>query len=350
MPNSSGSSAYGDPWDTPQVVDYLKQSDPKNTSSWFTPYQQYNQADQWSIYKSVNPTSGVVNNGIKNPAPYSGGTGARRGGGGGGGGGGGAAGLDQGQLDWYASMLRNAKPYDNQFAAYNAPQWSDVNISPFDNAQYDMLRNSLGQAVASDRATASGAYDALGNYLQSNYQNPYASATYATSQNAPGRTQLAMQRLLQSQGQSPQMADETYRQGQNGDQAFGNLLTLLGANEDSAQRNRLGAVQTDRNWTNNMLNMAQLQGQTGIGLQEGQAKQAWQQRADDRSLLNAQTRYQGDTQAALANWQRANEVGDTNNAQKTAYYNNVLSQLTNLLPLLMGSGLNLPDYAAVGLT
>lgn len=353
MPNSSGSSAYGDPWDTPQVADYLKQSDPKTTNTWFKPYQQYNQADQWSIYKAVNPSSGIVNKGIVNPPAYAGGSGGGgRRGGGGGGGGAAAPTLNQGTLDWYASMLRNTKPYDNQFSAIDLPDWQDVNISPFDNAQYDMLRNSLGQAVASDRATASGAYDALGNYLQSNYQNPYANATYATSQNVPGKTQLAMQRLLQSQGQSPQMADETYRQGQNGDQAFGNLLTLLGTNEDTAQRNRLGAVQTDRNWTNNMLNMAQLQGQTGIGLQEGQAKQAWQQRADDRALLNAQQRNQLAQQEALANWQRQNEVGDTNNANKTAYYNSVMSALTGLLPSLVaaGGGLNLPDYAAFGLT
>jgi len=348
MPTSG--SAYGDPWDTPYVRDFVATSQSKDPSSWWAPNTKFQQADQWQIYKNVNPTGGTNNNPVNPLGPRSGGGGGGGRGGGGGGGGGGAAGLDQGQLDWYASMLRNAKPYDNQFNPLTMPQWNDVNISPFDNSQYDMLRNSLGQAVSSDRATAGGAYDSLANYLQSNYQNPYSNATYATSQNVPGKTQLAMQRMLQAQGQSPQMADESYRQGQTGDQAFGNLLALLGTNEDSAQRNRLGAVETDRNWTNNMLNMAQLQGQTGIGLQEGQAKQAWQGRADDRALLNAQTRYQGDTQGALANWQRQNEVGDTNNAQKTAYYNNVLSQLTNLLPLLMGSGLNLPDYTAVGLT
>ena len=292
----------------------------------------------------------------RGPTPVAprGGSGGGGGGGYGGGGGGGAAApqLNQGMLDWYTSMLRNAKPYSNQFQALTMPQWNDVNISPFDNSMYSGLRDSLGQAVASDRATASGAYDSLSNYLQSNYSNPYSNATYATSQNVPGQTQLAMQRMLQAQGQSPQMASDTYRQGQTADQGFGNLLALLGTNEDTAQRNRLGAVQTDRNWTNNMLNMAQLQGQTGIGLQEGQAKQAWQGRADDRALLNAQTRYQGDTQGALANWQRANEVGDTNNASQSAYYNSVISALTGLLPSLIAQGgsLNLPDYAALGLT
>jgi hypothetical protein len=127
-----------------------------------------------------------------------------------------------------------------------------------------------------------------------------------------------MQRLLASQGQNPQMNSETYRQGQGADQAYGNLLALLGVNEDRQQTNKLAATQADRGTAQTALNMARLQGMTGIGLQEGQAKQAWQQRADDRSLLNAQQRAQLAQQEALANWQRQNDVGDTNNASKTS--------------------------------
>ena len=290
---------------------------------------------------------------IKTKTTSSGGGGGGYGGGGGGGGGGAAAPqMSQAMLDWYTSMLKNSKPYDNTFTAIDLPDWQDVNISPFDNSMYSGLRDSLGQAYTSDSAAGKTAYDNYENYLNQNYSNPYQNATYATSQNVPGQTQLAMQRMLQSQGQNPNMASDTYRQGQTSDQAFSNLLALAGTNEDVAQRNRLSAVQADRGTTQRALDMARLQGNTGIGLQEGQAKQAWQGRADDRALLNAQQRAQLAQQEALANWQRGNEVGDTNNAAKSSYYNNVLSQITALLPQLIAQGgsLNLPDYAALGLT
>jgi hypothetical protein len=215
---------------------------------------------------------------------------------------------------------------------------------------YSGLRDSLAQAGASDRAAASGAYDQLQGYLQSNYSNPYANATYATSENVPGRTQLAMQRMLASQGQNQNMSNDTYRQGQTADQGFGNLLSILGSNEDVAQRNRLSAVQADRGTTNRALDMAMLAGNTGIGLQEGQARQAWQQRADDRGLLNAQQRAQIAQQEAMANWQRQNQVGDTNVSNNMQYREGVLGQLTNLLPLLtQAGGLTLPDLASLGL-
>ncbi len=280
------------------------------------------------------------------------GTGTKRSGGGGGGGGAAAAPtLNQGQLDWYASLLKGAAPGQEQYSQLNLPQWNNVNISPFDSSMYDNLRGQLGTAVASDKATASGEYDNLTNYLQQNYSNPYDNATYATSQNVPGQTQQAMQRMLSAQGQNPQMANDTYRQGQSADQGFGNLLAILGSNENTAQRNRLSAVQADRGTTNTALDMAQLQGQTGIGLQQGQAQQAWQQRADDRQLTNAQAQAQIAQQQALANWQRQNEVGDANTTNANTYHQSVLSALTSLLPQLISQGgsLSLPTLQALGL-
>ena len=267
--------------------------------------------------------------------------------GGGGGGGGGAAGLGQGTLDWWASLLKGAAP--GQLTANNLdlPDWQDVNLTPFDNSMYEGLRGALGGAYASDSAAGTAAYDAYENYLNRNYSNPYTNAQYATSETVPGQTQLAMQRMLQSQGQNPNMSNETYRQGQNADQAFSNLLALSGVNEDRMQGNRLSALQADRGTTQRALDMARLSGMTGIGLQEGQAKQAWQQRADDRGLLNAQQRAQIAQQEALANWQRQNEVGDTNVGNTNTYRQSIIAQLAQLLPQL--NGLSLPDLAALGL-
>ncbi len=310
---------------------------------------------QWKDLYNYSASLTGAAGGAKNPLPTkkpTGGSGSRGGGGGGGGGGAPAAPqMTQEQLNWYASLLKSGAPGQQQYNALDLPDWQDVNLTPFDNSMYSGLRDSLGQAYASDSAAATGAYDAYQNYLTSNYKNPYDNASYVTNQTTPGTTQAGMQRLLSSQGQSPQLGGETYRQGQSADQAFGNLLSILGTNENQMQGNRLSAVQADRGTTQRALDMARLQGNTGIGLQEGQAKQQWQQRADDRSLLNAQQRAQLAQQEALANWQRQNEVGDANVNSKSSYNQQMLSALASLLPSLIAQGgtLSLPDLQALGL-
>ena len=53
----------------------------------------------------------------------------------------------------------------------------------------------------------------------------------------------------------------------------------------------------------------------------------------------------------MANWQRGNEVGDANVNSQTSYKNNILAQLSALLPQLIAQGgtLTLPDLQALGL-
>jgi hypothetical protein len=343
-----GSQIWGQ--GTPEYKAYTTYASPANMG-YTSP--TISSADWGSVFKStLAAASAPKKTSLPAPKPVSTAKRSSGGYGGGGGGGGGAAAppqLSQDQLNWYASLLKGAAPGQLTANTLDLPDWQDVNITPFDNQMYEGLRNSLGQAYASDSAAATGAYDQLANYLQSNYSNPYDKATYATSQNVPGQTQLAMQRMLASQGQNQNMANDTYRQGQSADQGFGNLLAILGSNENIAQRNRLSAVQADRGTTQRALDMARLQGNTGIGMQEGAAKQQWQQRADDRGLLNAQQRAAINQQEALANWQRQNEVGDTNVSNRAGYSQATLNALSQLLPQLIGTSLTLPDLAALGL-
>ena len=274
-------------------------------------------------------------------------SGGRRGGGGGGGGAAAAPQLSQDQLNWFASLLQNGRPQAEAAGpALAMPEYKAPELSPFDTSQYDMLRTNFNSALASDQAAATGAYGNLTNYLQSNYRNPYANATYATSQNVPGQSEQAMQRMLASQGMSSGLANDAYRQGQSADQAFGNVLSLLGGNEDIAQRNRLGAVQMDANQTARALDMAGLQGRTGIDLQQSQAKNAWQQRADDRAYDAYNNSYNQQAQAALANWQRQNQLSDTNYQTNNAYTNSQMQAMLGLLPQLIGTNLSLPDVMA----
>lgn len=277
----------------------------------------------------------------------SGGGGGRRGGGGGGGGGAVAPQLSQAQLDWFSSLLQQGRPQGEAAGpALTMPDYNAPQLTPFDTSQYDTLRTNFGQALASDQAAAQQAYGNLTNYLNTNYRNPYDSATYATSENVPGATQQAMQRMLASQGANSGLANDAYRSGQTADQAFGNLLGLLGSNENVAQRNRLANVQMDANQTARALDMAGLQGRTGIDLQQAQAKNAWQQMADQRAYDAYNNAYQSQSQAALANWQRQNTLADTNYQTNNAYTNSALQAMLGLLPeLIKNPGLTLPDVS-----
>ena len=253
-------------------------------------------------------------------------------GGGGGGGGSVAPKLTQAQLDQMWGLIGAGRPAAETVGAAYAPT-----VTPFNGSQYDTLLSNFNTAVAGDRSTANQAYGDLGNYLTSNYQNAYSNpGAYAQMGNAPGQTQQAMARMLQSQGQNAQqLMQPAQSSAQGADTAFGNLLAILSGNENQAQQNRLNEVQMDKAYTGRALDASALAGQTGIGQQRAQAQQAWQANAD-----------QVNQQAALANWQRQNQVADTNYTNTNSYNNTELSTLlTTLLPQIIAGRLTMPTAA-----
>lgn len=248
--------------------------------------------------------------GLSNTGGGGSGGGGGRGYGGGGGGGGGAKPdpqYSQAQLDWMANLLKAGGPKGTQ-------------ISPFNDARYKQLNAALGQAVATDRASAATANQNYTNYLRSNFRNAYAAGPPQTA--TPGMSQEAMQRMLQAQGADPSVMAANAQGMAGANQAFANIWGLLGAGENQAQQNRLTSAQQDLGWANRALDVAKLQGETGIGQQREQAREAWQQRYDDRALVNQQA------------------------AQE--YRNATIQALLGLLPDLRGTALNLPGAAALG--
>src|SRR4029453_3812806 len=182
-------------------------------------------------------------------APGGGGGGGA--GGGGGGGGGGAAGITQAQMDYIAQLLGAGRPKQGQASQLNLPEYKGMAMRPFDPSQFDLLQKQFGEAVTSDRAAAAEAYGNLNNYLNSNYRNAFAGGGPTGA--APGMDQQAMARMLQSQGVNPANNAQlnNAQQGMAGaNAAFGNLWGLLGATEDTAQRNRLLRAQQDQGTTN----------------------------------------------------------------------------------------------------
>ena len=264
---------------------------------------------------------------------YNGGGGG--GGRGGGGGGGAAPTMSQAQLDWLAKMLAGGKPKDVVAGTLDLPEFQ----GKFDPTMYNQLTTQLGRAGQQSRGAATASYNDLDKYLTSNYKNAFAGGPPQAT--APGMDQQAMARLMSSQGVDPSMNAANAEGAAAGNSAFANIWGLLGANEDTAQRNRLNRVATDRGTTNRAIDAAMLQGNTGIGLQRSQAQSQWQQQADAARNQIAQ-------QEAMANWTRQNQVADTNAGNMNSYRNQQIQALLGLMPSLYGTNLTLPDLAAMG--
>jgi len=113
-------------------------------------------ADWNTLYKYQQSLTGAAGGAAPTVKKSGTGTASSRGGGGGGGGGAVAPQLNQAQLDWYASLLRGGAPGQQTATNLDLPDWQDVNLTPFDNSLYSGLRDSLGQAYASDSAAATG--------------------------------------------------------------------------------------------------------------------------------------------------------------------------------------------------
>lgn len=239
---------------------------------------------------------------------------------------------NQGQVDWLTQLLARSKPGQETATTLDLPDWQ----GQFDPSMYNQLEGQFNTAVGQDRAAANQAYQQLNQYLTSNYQNAFNNPNTAYTTQAPGQDTAAMGRMLQGQGVDPSVMAAQQQGAAAGNAAFGNLWKLLGANEDTAQANRLRRAQIDAGSTNRALDVAALQGQTGIGLQRSQAQAAWQQQAD-------QMRNQIAQQEALANWQRQNEVSDANLASRNSYTNAQMQALLQFMPELKGSNLAMPD-------
>jgi hypothetical protein len=260
----------------------------------------------------------------------SGGGGGGGGGRGGGGGGSAAPTMTQQQLDWAMSILSGGKPQAQTATALDLPDYK-----PFDGAMYDQMQTGLNSALATDRAAATDAYGNARTNLTANYRNAFSAAPQVQ---APGQSQSALARMLQTQGVDPSTMDQENGFAAGADRAFQNLFTSLGANEDLMQAGRLRSVDQDANTTNRALDIAGLQGTTGIGLQRSQAQTAWQQRADELAQREAE-----------ATWQRQNQVSDANQQTSTAYRNSQVEALLGLLPSLIGTQLTLPQLQQMGL-
>lgn len=270
---------------------------------------------------------------------YSGSGGGGRGYGGGGGGGGGAVAaptMTQGMFDWINQLIGSGAPQQITPTTLDLPDFQGT----FDPTMYNQLDTQLDTAGAQSRTAADEAYNALGNYLQTNYSNAFTNGNtnYATAGQAPGMTTTDMAQLAQGQGVDPTAVTAQQTQGAAAaDQGFANLWRVLAANEDTAQRNRLTRVQTDRGTTSRGIDAALLGGHTGIGMGRSRAQAEFQQRAAEMNAQIAQ-------QEAMANWTAQQEAQRFNAQNTNDFRNQNISAMLGLLPNIIeaGGAINLP--------
>lgn len=273
--------------------------------------------------------------GYNNPSfPSSGGGGGGGGGrGGGGGGGGGAAGLDQATLDWLMGAVGRGAPTDVAFRPIDLADPSQY-YQPFDTSAYDTARAGVAQGIADMRTRAGTAYDAAGAEL-AQFKNPYAQGAWAQNPDIASRFNA----MFAANNAPTSLMDETRNEGIQADSAFGNVQALMAGNEQARQAANLRALAGDRRMTD--LNLG-LEGNTlnlGVNTAQGKAKSAYDQ-------MLADARYQADQQERLANWQRENQVSDTNAGARNTWNQDMLSTLLGIVGQ-RAPGTTLPDLATL---
>lgn len=330
----------------------------------------YSRTPEWQTYKQQN---GLGSNSAQNLAlganwqglnAYAGQTntptatpirptypsyGGGRGGGGGGGGGGGAAPqISQGEFDWAAKLI-SQRPQQLQYQAYDAPDIQSYQGKAFDPTQWNELRARLGTAGQADLATAAGATQNMRDYYKANQTNPYAQMPQQQMQQT-GTDLAYLSKLMGGQG----VTDPSIMQGvaQGMGQSAGanaNLWSTLGANESQYQGNQRTANELTGQDVQNRIRAQIFGGNTGIDMQQGAAKAAYDQRQDEYARQDWAAQQQSLQQEALMNWQRQNQVGDTNTGGTNDWRNNANAALIALMQSGVGQGLTMPDLQALGL-
>jgi hypothetical protein len=274
----------------------------------------------------INPPTGTV---PSITTPYSPGGGGR-GGGGGGGGGAAAPTLDQGTLNaMLAALSRRPQQFD-------APDYQGMPAAPFSTAPWDTMRSSVDTAAAADRAAAQQGYGQLAQTLGSTFTNAYNNApTQATPQ-----VQNAMTGLLQRGGVAPGAGDEAINAenaySRNSDQAFANLLGVLGAGAQQSQASRLAQVGMDANTAQQGINANAFGMRSAADVQQANALQAYQQQQAQQAQQDNLLRQQ---------WNR--EEGQTNAATNNQFMQSQLGPLLELINAGGTAGLDLSGLLAM---
>ena len=267
-----------------------------------------------------------------------GGGGGGRGYGGGGGGGGGGSGLTQAMLDAMLQSLGTAGP-KLQLQQVQLPEFRGTPLAAFDASPYTQATRQLEAARAADAAAIAQAGTQATQTLQNNYSNAYANTpVVAGPQAAP--VGVGLQQSVGGGGNQQAVTD--VNQAAAGDQAsFQNLLNVLAAVDKSSQNSRLNEVALNTNTANQALG-AQVRGLgAGINQAQAQARNQWQQAANERNYQNSLMQQQWQRENMQRNQDIANQQAQGQWQQRNEMISSRLGPLLELLSGTQGANLNL---------
>ncbi len=252
-------------------------------------------------------------------------------------------------MDQLSALLRNARPGQATASTIDLPDYQAPQRAAFNGSMYDNLNRDWEAAYQQDAATQAKAGQDLLAFL-AQQTNPYTNGnnTYAQAGQAPGQSIAQLQQLAQSQGVDPSILAAEYGQRAAADQAFGNMWRSNAAATDTQNQGNVARANTDiANWAQG-LNAQRRAGGAQIGMARGQAQNRYDEQSYDYAREDAQIANQIAMQEAMANWERANQVGDTNLTNSNSYRNAVLEALLGMVPSLP-NGTKLPDISQWGL-
>lgn len=274
----------------------------------------------FTTYGGVNFDSapGSTYGGNTNPYPTfnpNGGGGGGGGGRGGGGGGGGGAPVP----DYSAIMaLLNRKPQQYEWKDMGFTPYEGTGFYDFNGEQFARARSGLTDAISADRSAGANSY-AQGMAELQQYQNPFNNPTTVTNP----QQSAAMQRMMQANNVATDINQADTNRGVQADQAFGNLLAVLGGVNDQAQASRVRALQGDQRGFNERLDAELRGGNLSVDMAEAAARQQYEKDKWAYGEQIAQMNYAearkvieynntGQNQTAQANTQTANTWNQNN--------------------------------------
>ena len=249
--------------------------------------------------------------------------------------GGGAAAPDWGTL----TKLFTRLPQGFKYQPLDLPEYQGTGFYKFNNAPYEQRRKSADTAFTDDLAAGNTAYSEAAGEL-ARYQNPFSGRDFQTNP----QQSAAMQRMLAANRVAPDQA--TINQGANADQAFGNVLALLGGVADQSQAATMRALGGDQRRFGESLASEQRGINNQIEMRRAQALDQYQKDkwmyGEDIARQNYQTRIAMET----ANNQGLNQTTMAN----VQAFNDYVSGNANMLAELAASGQTVPTSVTSAVT
>ena len=156
-----------------------------------------------------------------------------------------------------------------------------------------------------------------------------------------------MQGLVQAPGGGVQAnpyaesVSEENAYGANSDAAFANLMNVLGATNQQEQQSRLAQVGMDRTTALQDIATQRLGLGTGIDMARGQAKEAWQQRADERNYANQVQRQTWNREERMRNQDLRNQERLKNYETNTNWQTARMQPILDLIAQTAGTNVDL---------